>query len=360
LVQEMQRISTLKEIAFQRDRFDGFVVFNWANLLYFTGFQGASALLIPRDGEGTIYVYGVNYEQAKAEGKNFNVELVRRNENLMTKIAEKAVDCNVKRLAVDALGVESWRSLAKATRGKVKLASKGSLVAELRRIKDQQEIELMRKAADLTNLGMKTAYEVLSPGLKEFEVAAEIEYAMRKNGSGGTAFDTAISSGSRSAFPHGGCTDREIREGDLVVVDFGAVYKDYRCDMTRTLVAGKSSEKQKRIYEAVEEAQQAAFEAIKPNAKARDVDAAARKIIENAGYGECFVHGLGHGVGLEVHEPPTLNSVSKENLDSGNVVTDEPGIYIPGFGGVRIEDTILVHEKGAEKLTKGPYSLTAK
>src|SRR3990172_11642828 len=141
----MQRITALKEIAFQRHRFDGFVVFNWANMLYFTGFLGASALLVPRDGEGTIYVYGVNYEQAKTQGKNFNIELVRRDENLMAKIAEKTVECGVKRLAVDVLGVESWRSLAKATRGKVKLAFKGGLLAELRRIKDQQEIELMRK-----------------------------------------------------------------------------------------------------------------------------------------------------------------------------------------------------------------------
>ena len=353
----MQRITALKEIAFQRHSFDGFAVFNWANLLYFSGFPGASALLVPRDGERTIYVYGVNYEQAKTEGKSFSVELVRRDENFMAKIAEKAVDCGVKRLAVDALGVESRRSLARATRGRVKLTFKGGLVAELRKIKDPAEIELMKKAAELTNLGMKTAYEVLSPGMREFEVAAEIEYAMRKRGSGGTAFDTAVSSGSRSAFPHGGCTDREIREGDLVVVDFGAVYKDYRCDMTRTLVAGKPMEKQKRIYGVVKRAQEAAFDAAKAGVKARDVDGTARRIIEDAGFGEFFVHGLGHGVGLEVHEPPVLNAVSKDTLAVGNVVTVEPGVYLPGFGGVRIEDTVLVGKDGAEKLTKAPYSL---
>ena len=353
----MKRIAALKEIAFQRHHSDGFLIFNFANQLYFTGFSGASALLIPRDGEATIYVYGVNYEQAKAEGKNFNVELVGRDENLIAKIAGKAVDCGVKRLAVDALGVESWRNLAKATRGKVKLGFKGGLVADLRKIKDQAEIELMRKAADLTNLGMKTAYEVLSPSMKEVEVAAEIEYAMRKQGSGGTAFETAVSSGSRSAFPHGGCTDRQIREGDLVVIDFGAVFENYRCDMTRTLVAGKPAEKQKHIYEIVKKAQQAAFETTKAQTKARNVDAAARQIIKDAGYGEFFVHGLGHGVGLDVHEPPTLNPVSKEKLAEGNVVTIEPGVYLPGFGGVRIEDTVLVTKEGAEKLTKGFYGM---
>jgi Xaa-Pro dipeptidase len=349
----------LKQIAFEEKGFDGFLIFNWANLLYFAGFPGAVSLLIPRDGESTIYVYGVNYEQAKAEGKGFRVELVKRDENLMAKIAEKAKDCKIKKLAVDALNIESWRALAKETRGETKLKVKGSFVWELRKVKDEKEIELMRKAGELTSEGMKAAYEVLASGMKEYEVAAEIEYAMRKRGSYGTAFETAVSSGPRSAFPHGGCSDREIREGDLVVVDFGATYKFYRSDMTRTLMAGRPSEKQKKLYQIVKTAQEKAFEIIKPNAKAKNVDAAARKIIEDAGYGEYFVHGLGHGVGLEVHEPPTLSSSSKEALTVGNVVTDEPGIYLVGYGGVRIEDTVLVQKNGAEKLTNGPHSLGA-
>jgi Xaa-Pro dipeptidase len=352
-------MEALKQIAFDEKGFDGFLIFNWANLLYFAGFPGAVSLLIPRDGESTIYAYGVNYEQAKAEGKGFRVALVKRDENLMAKIAEKVKDYKIKKLAVDALGIEGWRALAKEARGETKLKIKGSFVWELRKVKDEKEIELMRKVGELTSEGMKAAYEVLAPDMKEYEVAAEIEYAMRKRGSYGTAFETAVSSGPRSAFPHGGCSDREIREGDLVVVDFGATYKFYRSDMTRTLVVGKPSEKQKKLYQIVKVAQEKAFEAMKPNVKARDVDAAARKIIEDAGYGEYFVHGLGHGVGLEVHEPPTLNSSSKETLAVGNVVTDEPGIYLVGYGGVRIEDTVLVQKNGAEKLTNGPYSLGA-
>jgi Xaa-Pro dipeptidase len=355
----MKKMEVLKQIAFEEKGFDGFLIFNWANLLYFAGFPGAVSLLIPRDGESTIYVYGVNYEQAKAEGKGFGVELVKRDENLMAKIAEKAKDYKIKKLAVDALSIEGWRALAKETRGETKLKVKGNFIWELRKVKDEKEIELMRKAGELTSEGMKAAYEALASGLKEYEVAAEIEYAMRKRGSYGTAFETAVSSGPRSAFPHGGCSDREIREGDLVVVDFGATYKFYRSDMTRTLMAGKPSEKQKKLYEIVKTAQEKAFEAIKPNVKAKDVDAVARKIIEDAGYGEYFVHGLGHGVGLEVHEPPTLSSSSKEALTVGNVVTDEPGIYLVGYGGVRIEDTVLVQKNGAEKLMNGPYSLGA-
>ena len=267
------------------------------------------------------------------------------------------MDAGVKQLAVDILSVQSWHSLSKATKGKTKLTLKGEMVAELRQIKAPEEIELMRQAAELTNLGMETAYEVISPGKREFEVAAEIEYAMRRRGSGGLAFDTAVTSGLRSAFPHGGCTSCEIHDGDFVVVDFGAVYKDYRSDMTRTFVAGKPSEKQKKIYDIVKKAQVAAFEATKPKAKAKNVDAISREVIADAGFGEFFVHGLGHGVGLEIHEPPVLNLGSNDTLASGNVVTLEPGIYLPGYGGIRIEDTVLVRKDGAEKLTNGFYSL---
>jgi Xaa-Pro aminopeptidase len=198
----------------------------------------------------------------------------------------------------------------------------------------------------------------VAAGVREDEVAAEIEYAMRKRGSSGAAFETIVASGACSAYPHGGCSDRKIRDGDLVVVDVGATYKFYRSDMTRTLVAGKPSEKQKKLYQTVKTAQETALEAVKPNVKAKDVDAAARKIFADAGYGEYFVHGLGHGVGLEVHEPPTLSPESKDVLVAGNVVTVEPGVYLVGYGGVRIEDTVLVQKNGAEKLTNGPYALS--
>ena len=353
----VQRIAALKQAAFDQAQFDGFLVFNSSNLIYLTGVPGTASLLIPRNAENTIYVYGVNYEQAKAEGKDFTIELVKRDENLIEKIAEQAKEFKIGNLAVDALGVVSWRSLAKQARGRMKLEVKGDLVSLLRAVKDEAEIELMRKAADFTSEGMKTAYEVLSPRMKEFEVAAEIEYAMRKRGSNGTAFETAVSSGPSSAFPHGGCSDRVIRQGDLVVFDFGAVCKSYRSDMTRTLVAGKPSEKQKKLHAIVNDAQEEAFKTIKPKVKAKDVDAAGRRLIEAAGYGDYFVHGLGHGVGLDVHEAPILNPSSKEELAVGNVLTDEPGIYLPGYGGIRTEDTVLVNEKGAERLTQGPYTL---
>ncbi len=353
----MQRIAALKQIAFDKAQFDGFGIFSPSNLIYLSGVSGTASMLVPRDGESTIYVYSVNYEQAKAEGKGFAVELVKRDENLMEKMTKRIGEFKIRNLAVDALGVESWRSLAKQSRRRTKLKAMGNLVSQLRAVKDKYEIQLMRKAAEITSEGMKTAYEVLSAGMKEYEVAAELEYAMRKRGSQGTAFETAVSSGPSSAFPHGGCSERIIRQGELVVFDFGAVNKFYRSDMTRTLVAGRPSEKQRKIHTTVLAAQEAAFKAIKPGAKARDVDAVGRSLIETAGYGDFFVHGLGHGVGLDIHEPPTLNPSSKETLAAGNVVTNEPGIYLPGYGGVRIEDTVLVLPGGSERLTKGPFGL---
>ena len=354
---DVNRIAALKRTAFEKSKFDGFVIFKPSNLIYFTSVPGTTSLLVPEDGEITLYVYGVNYEQAKAEGKNLRVELVKREENLMAKIVQQAKEHNLGSLAVDALDAENWLALARQTRGIIKLKIKGSLVSSLRAVKDKDEIECMQKAADLTSAGIKTAYETISAGMKEYEVAAEIEYAMRKKGSHGTAFETAVSSGPSSAFPHGGCSDRTIRNGDLVVLDFGAVYKYYRSDITRTLVVGKPSEKQKRLHKIVMNAQQIAFEAVKSNAKAKEVDAVARKKIQDAGYGEYFVHGLGHGVGIDIHESPTLSPSSKEELKVGNVVTDEPGIYLPGYGGVRIEDTLLVLSGGARRLTQGPFGL---
>ena len=353
----MNRVDLLKKRAFEEKGFDGFLVANEANMLYFAGFPGTSCLLFLRDGENMLYVYSVNYEQAKAEGKGFHVKLVGRDENLMAKVAAHARGFGIKKLAFDTLTVENYRSLAKGLRGKAKLKPMGKLIWELRKVKDPGEIELMRKAGELTCEGMKAAYETVRPGMREFEVAAEIEYAMRRKGSWGTAFDTIVASGVRSAFPHGGCTDREIREGDLVVVDIGASYRYYRSDMTRTLVAGKPSEKQKRLYEVVRAAQQKAVQAVKAKAKARDIDSIARRVIEEAGYGVNFVHGLGHGVGLEVHEPPTLSQQSKDRLTVGNVITIEPGIYIVGFGGIRIEDTVFVKDYGFEKFTDGFYTL---
>lgn len=355
----LKRIHALKQAAFRKGGFDGFLIFNSANLTYFTGFTGASALLIPENGESVVYVYGVNYAQAKAELSGVTVDLVRRDEKLTNEIAKQAGEFKIKKLAVDTLDNESWRALAKSFGNEKMLVTAPHFIGDLRQVKDKKEIELMRKAAELTSEGMKVAYETLATGMKEYEVAAEIEYAMRKKGSQGTAFETIVASGRYSAFPHGGCSEREIRQGDLVVVDVGATYKSYHSDMTRTFVNGKPLEKQKKLYQIVKNAQDKALEVVKSSVKAADVDAVARRTITDSGYGNYFVHGLGHGVGLEIHEPPTLSPDSKDTLSAGNVVTVEPGVYLVSYGGIRIEDTVLVQRNGAEKLTKGIYKLSA-
>ncbi|MCL5949440.1 MAG: aminopeptidase P family protein [Candidatus Bathyarchaeota archaeon] len=347
----MKRTDALKQSAAKQGKPSNFAIFNQTNLTYFTGFSGATALLIPEQGENILYVSGVNYEQAKAEAQGVTVQLLKRGENLIEKIAKQAP---TKRFAVDALPVESWRALAKAVGGEENLQPINSLIRELRSVKDNEETKLIREACRLASVGMQTAKEIVGVGLKEKEAAAEIEYAMRKAGSDGTAFETIVASGATSAFPHGSNLERTIREGDFVVVDLGATYKLYRSDITRTFIASKASEKQARIYDTVKLAHQKAFEAIRPQIAASEVDRTARHVIEEAGFGEFFVHNLGHGVGLEVHEAPILSPDSKDILAAGNVVTDEPGIYVPGFGGVRIEDTVLVTKNGAEILTVGP------
>ncbi len=350
----MNRTDALKAATAKQGKPSTFLVFNQANITYLTNFSGANALLIPQQGENILYVSAVNYEQAKAEAKDATVELLKRGENLMKKIVNQT---QAKKYAVDMLAIEGWRALAKAAGGEENLELANNLIRELRKAKDRQEIQLIREACKLANLGMQAAAQTIRRGVKEKEVAAEIEYAMRRAGSDGTAFETIVASGAHSAFPHGCSSEQTLAEGDLVVVDLGATHRFYRSDITRTFSIGEPSEKQRKIYETVKLAHQKAFETIKPQVSAKDVDLAARKVIEDAGFGDYFAHNLGHGVGLEVHEPPILSPDSKDILEEGTVVTVEPGIYLPGFGGVRIEDTVLVTKNGAEKLTVAPYSL---
>jgi Xaa-Pro aminopeptidase len=351
----MDRVKKLK--ALFSNEFDGYVIANEVNMLYLTDFLGAAAMLIPRDGESTLFVYGVNYEGAKDSAKNCSVELVKRGEEAFKKLAEQAKSLKLKKLYFDTMSYQIYQKLKKNLQKEVTLEEKPDHIWKLRRVKDSEELNRMRKAADFTVEGMKRGYEVAKPGRREIEVAAEIEYEMRKHGSYGVAFETIVASGPYSAFPHGGCGERKLNTGDLVVIDIGASYKNYRSDMTRTIVIGKSSQKQKKIYKIVKDAQEAAYQSICEGVEAKIPDAEARDIIGKAGYGDNFVHGLGHGVGLEVHEQPVLNTTSKDVLEAGNVVTDEPGVYIVGFGGFRIEDTVLVKKERSERLTNGAYVL---
>jgi len=335
---------------------DGLLVAETKNMQYFTGFSGGSMLLVPLEGENILFVYGVNYEAAKVEVKEASVDLVKPQEDLIKKIVEEMGDLKIRTVGFDSLKASTYLKF-KESSDKITLKSADDLIWTLRKVKDPLEISLMKKAAELTSRGMRKAAEIIKPGLTERDVAAEIEYEMRKAGSDGVAFDTIVSSGSNSAFPHGGCGDRVIRKGDLVVIDIGAKHMGYCSDLTRTFIIGDPSPRQIQIYETVREAQNLAVKKTQAEVKASEVDHAARYYISKAGYGDYFVHSLGHGVGLDVHELPTLNPKSKDVLAEGNVVTIEPGIYIPGFGGVRIEDTVLVLRDGVEKLTEAPTEM---
>jgi len=348
----VDRIEALKNL-FASKKLDGYIVANEKNMLYFIGFSGGSKLLLPEEGENILFVHAVNYEEAKEKTKNVRVELVRMGEDSDEKVSDEIKRLKLQRIGFDVLTASTYLRL-KGHLKETELGAAEETVWSLRIVKDETEIALVKRAAELTSHGMKKAFETTKPGLKEREVAAEVEYEMRRLGSDGVAFDTLVSSGPNSAFSHGGCGDREIREGDLVVIDIGARYQGYCADLTRTLIMGEPSSKQAAIYETVRKAQEIAVNQIRAGIEAKKADNFAREYTEKMGYGEYFVHNLGHGVGLDIHEPPTLGPASRDILASGNVVTVEPGIYIPKFGGVRIEDTVQVLKNAAIKLTEVP------
>jgi len=305
-------------------KLEGYLVINEKNMQYFTGFSGGSMLLIPMEGESILYVYGVNYEAAKEETENATVELIKAEEDFAKKVADEIRCLKLSHVGFDSLRASSYLKMKKLLQ-ETELEPAGEIVWSLRKVKDETELALIKRAAELTSRGMRKASEILSAGLKEREVAAEIEYEMRKSGSNGVAFDTIV-----------------------------AKYRDYCADLTRTFIIGKASPRQAKVYETVREAQSIAVNQIRAGIEAKEVDKAAREHISKKGYGEYFVHSLGHGVGLDIHEPPTLGPTSKDVLAYGNVVTVEPGVYIPRFGGVRIEDTVIVLNDQARKITDAP------
>jgi len=345
----IERIRKIRDILAQRN-VDAILIANEKNIYYFTGFSGGFRLLIPLDGELTLFVHSVNYEAAKEMAKGVRIELIRVGERADTKILNEISRCGFRSIGFDNISAREYMRIRDNLR-ELRFEPLEDAIWSLRKIKDEGELALIKRAAELTSRGMEKAIEILKPGMRERDVAAEIEYEMRRMGSDGVAFDTIVCSGPESAFPHGGLGEREIRDGDLVVIDVGAKYRGYCADMTRTLIAGVASKEQGRLCDMVREAQRQAISHVRAGVRARDIDEVARGYIADKGYGGYFVHGLGHGVGLDIHEPPALNPLSEEILLRGNVITVEPGIYIPKFGGARLEDTILVLEDKAVKLT---------
>jgi Xaa-Pro aminopeptidase len=232
-----------------------------------------------------------------------------------------------------------------------------NIVESFTMIKDNDEISKIKKAVRIAEKAFGDIIKKIKPGMKEKDIALDLEYKMRAFGADGPAFDTIVASGQRSSMPHGRASEKKLRKGEFVTIDFGCFYQGYASDITRTLVLGKANEKQKKVYNIVLSAQKAACKAIRPRIGGSEVDNVARDIIAKAGYGDNFGHGLGHGIGLLVHDGPVLSPRSNDTLSPGNVVTVEPGIYIHNWGGVRIEDDVLVTPNGGQILTKLPKEL---
>ncbi len=277
---------------------------------------------------------------------------------LLVEPLEDSLAILVKKLRLKRVGLESaWLSLAsyrrlkKAVR-KVKLTPTANIVEGLRAIKTAEEIKLLRKAAALAVKSFKFAEKLIAPGKTEQEVAMEIQYFMRKSGAEACAFETIVASGKRSSLPHGPSSRKIIRKNEAVLVDLGCRLSGYNSDLTRMAFLGKIRGKLKRVYEVVLKAQQQAIQEVRAGKRASGIDRIARQYITRAGLGAFFGHALGHGIGREVHEYPPISSKNHQILKEGMVFTIEPGVYIPGFGGVRIEDMVLVTKTGCEILTK--------
>lgn len=338
---------------------EGYLFVSPQNRFYLTGFAATDGYLFVT-GDYAVFMTDSRYiEQAKASvrGCNSVIEGVQYDKELPAvamKLGIKTLFIETESVTVSQLG--RFRRIFEGI--EVSPESKADeQMKQLRRCKCSEEKELIVSAQRIAEEAFTSILSFIRPGLSDREVALELDYTMQKLGSEGVSFETIVVSGKESSKPHGVPSPKIIENGDFITMDFGAVVKGYRSDMTRTVAVGSVSGKQKEIYETVLSARKAAFEAMAPGVECRVADKAARDIISAAGYGSRFGHGTGHGVGIDIHEFPSVSPRSKDVLAAGDVVTDEPGIYLPGEFGVRIEDMIFITPGGCENLTKAPKEL---
>lgn len=317
------------------------------NRRYISGFTGSSAYLFITDDDALLATDFRYTEQAATQAPGF--EVVMHKSPATDTFKEILRRFGVTRLGFekDQVTYSDYETLREALTG-VELIGTSGLVEELRMVKDANELDKIRRAVAIGDSAFKHMLQFLRPGLTEKEVAFELEFFMRKTGADGLAFSVIAASGPNSALPHAVPTDRVLQPGDFVKIDYGCKIDGYCSDMTRTVVLGQATEKQREVYDIVLRAQLAAVAAVRPGMTGADLDAVARQIITEAGYGDNFGHGLGHGVGLQVHEGPGAGSRSTTVFEPGMVITIEPGIYLPGWGGVRIEDMAFITADGAE------------
>lgn len=349
------RIQSLRNQLHQ-ENIDALLVTYPVNRRYITGFTGSSGYaLITVD--QTILITDARYRiQSQQEAPSWSV--IIHEGSMIKAIADQCRLLGVHSLAFEAeyVTVQMYHEL-KENAPSIYLYPVQGWLEKLRMRKSPKEIQSIRQAAAIVDGAFEALITELRPGMTELEVATRIEVLLRERGASSSSFQTIVASGERSALPHGQASTKVLEKGDLIILDFGAWYQGYTSDLTRTVVLGVADEKQKEIYEIVFEAQKRAIESITPGRTGRQVDRAARDWIDSHGYGDHFGHATGHGIGLEVHEAPTLRKTSDDLLQEGMVITIEPGIYLPGVGGVRIEDDVLVTSSGREVLTKAPKHL---
>ncbi|MBQ3005420.1 MAG: aminopeptidase P family protein [Clostridia bacterium] len=324
---------------------DGVIIFSEENRKYFTGFSSEDAVLIITK-NGAVYLDDGRYIEA-AE-KEISVCEVRLLKNLSEQLPEILKEFSVKKIGVEQsrISLQRFKYLKKVLKDFSVCSSDASekIINNLRAKKSEKELEKIIKAQRISERAFDYILKEIAVGKTEKELALQLDYFMLKNGADAPAFETILIGGEETSVPHGVPTDRKIRKGDFITMDFGAEVDGYRSDMTRTVAVGEVSDEQAKVYDIVLDAQLKALEKAKIGVKCSDVDKAARDVIDNAGYGEYFVHSTGHSVGIEIHELPSFSPRSKAVLQKGNIMTVEPGIYIPTKFGVRIEDMIYIDD----------------
>ncbi len=344
----------------EENEFSAFLISNVTNVYYFVNFLSHSYayLIVYPDESPMLLVPELEYEDALNSVKTAEIVKIDRNTEVLDALKVVLEDKQINELGFeeDSMTVKFYFDFTEKCEF-LQMKKGSALIEELRITKIPQEIEKIRKACQIAEIGFSTAINSMDEGKTEIEIAAEVEYAMRKEGSEATPFDTIIASGYRSAYPHGTSSHKKIERGDLIIIDLGAKYEGYCSDMTRTVVFGEPSQKQLDVYRNVLKAHHEAIKECSIGKKAVEIEEITRKILSKEGYNEYFVHSLGHGVGLDVHEAPHIAKNSQDILHENTVFTIEPGVYIPGFGGVRIEDVVVLTKQGAKCLTKADYSI---
>lgn len=332
------------------------LIITGVNRYYLTGFRSSLGYLFCLDNRLILYVDG-RYIEAAEKGVNEGVE-VRLLTKLSSAFSDISNEFNINAFALEEeITVRELKSIQKHSASSFASSKLSSLLSDMRSVKTEKEVELITKAQATAENAFLKVLDYIKEGITERQVQLFLEYEMQLSGAEGMSFETIVVSGVNSSLPHGVPSDKPIHAGDFVTMDFGAIYGGYCSDMTRTVAVGYATDEMQKVYETVLLAQKAAIAKVKPRVDASKVDDAARTVIENAGYGKYFNHSTGHGVGIEIHEAPNLSPISRQVLREGNIITCEPGIYIPGKFGVRIEDMLCVTENGSKNLTNAQKNL---